>query len=244
VIHVHGRIVESQGSAVISVRVPKADAVIAASRAVAQQVCNAQARVIYAGIEIPETSRSGSGTGRVLGVAGRLAPVKGIAYLIRALVWLRQEFPDVRLEIAGDGPQRPALESEAVTLGLTGAISFLGWREDLPSLFSRWDVFVQPSLEEAFPVVTLEAMAAGLPVVATNAGGLPELVQDAETGLLVPPEDPPALADALRKLLADPVLRRAMGRAGHVRVRERFSVHRMTDEITQVYEDILRSRAC
>jgi glycosyltransferase involved in cell wall biosynthesis len=242
VVHVHSRVLEGRGTALVPIRAPEAARVVAVSRAVARQIQNAEAQVIYPGVEACELTAEGSATGFVVGFAGRLVPVKGLVSLLRAIVPLRIMFPLLRLEVAGDGPDRPALEREAELLGLEDTVEFLGWREDLTRLFDRWDVFAQPSLEEAFPVATLEAMAAGLPVVATNVGGLPELVEDAETGLLVPPEDPAALADALRKLISEPALRQVMGRAGLVRVRERFSVDQMIAEIAQVYEEILQSR--
>jgi glycosyltransferase involved in cell wall biosynthesis len=118
-------------------------------------------------------------------------------------------------------------------------VEFLGWRDDVEALLHRWDVFVMPSLEEGFGIAALEAMAAGLPVVATAVGGIPELVKDGETGWLVPPADPQALAGRLRSLLRDSGLRQAMGIAGHSRAQDHFSMDRMVENVSKIYDGIL-----
>jgi glycosyltransferase involved in cell wall biosynthesis len=106
-------------------------------------------------------------------------------------------------------------------------------------VLADWDVYVQPSLGEPFGIAALEAMAAGLPVVATSAGGLPELVEHGRTGWLIPPCDPSALADRLRSLLIDPGERHRMGIAGHVRARRAFSIDRMIGSISAIYDELL-----
>jgi glycosyltransferase involved in cell wall biosynthesis len=243
VVHVHGRILEARGQRPMPIRVPNADAVIAVSRAVAQQVQDGAARVIYTGVESPDRHHLGSASGHVLGVAARLVPVKGVADVIRAVAQVRNGVPDVRLEIAGDGPERPALERRVRELGLSDCVAFLGWRADLASVFSRWDVFVQASHEEGFPVALAEAMAAGLPAVATAVGGTVELVDAGRTGWLAPPEDPDTLAGRLRGLLADSQQRRAMGAAARARMRDCFSADRMAREIEALYEELLAEKA-
>ena len=140
--------------------------------------------------------------------------LKGIEYLLSAAAALRREFPALRVEIAGSGPQREKLEEAVAHAGLGGQVKFLGWIDDLTSVLPRWDVFVMPSLEEGFPIAALDAMAAGLPVVATSVGGVPELIEDGKTGWLVPPRDAEALASRLRLLLCNPELRLSMGAAG------------------------------
>jgi glycosyltransferase involved in cell wall biosynthesis len=239
IIHVHGRILEARGQRPMPIVVPGADAVIAVSRAVAQHVQNTVARVIYTGVDVPERQHGGSPTGRLLGVAARLVPVKGVADVIRAVGQVRNRVPDVRLEIAGDGPERPALEECVRQLGLSDSVTFLGWQADLAPVFSRWDVVVQGSRDEGFPVALVEAMAAGLPVVATAVGGTVELVETGRTGWLVPPEDPEALASRLCGVLADGLQRRAMGVAARARVRECFSANRMAGEIEAIYDELL-----
>jgi glycosyltransferase involved in cell wall biosynthesis len=154
---------------------------------------------------------------------------------------LRAEFPDLVLEIAGSGPERPTLEREAQTLGLSDGVRFLGWVEELAPVLARWDVFVLPSLEEGFPMAVAEAMAAGLPVVATAVGGIPEIVEDGRTGYLVRSVDPAALAERLRVLILDPAQCRMMGDAGRARVREHFSEKKMIDAIAEIYDQLLSS---
>jgi glycosyltransferase involved in cell wall biosynthesis len=106
---------------------------------------------------------------------------------------------------------------------------------------ARWDVFVLPSLEEGFPMAALDAMAAGLPVVATAVGGIPEIVEDGRTGWLVPPGHPGALGERIRLLLRNPDTRRAMGAAGRARVREHFSAERMVARFAEIYDGLLES---
>jgi glycosyltransferase involved in cell wall biosynthesis len=165
--------------------------------------------------------------------------MKGIVYLIRAFAHLRTEFPQLRLEIAGLGSEQAVLEREVRTLGVQDGVTFLGWRADLAPVLAGWDIYVQPSVVEPFGLAALEAMAAGLPVVATTAGGLTELVEDGRTGWLVSAGNPQGLAGRIRELLLDPMQRRAMGEAGHVRARERFSSDRMAAEISEIYESLL-----
>lgn len=220
-----------------------ADVVIANSQAVAELVLGPQPHVVYAGVRVPEDSGGlevrRTMAGRVIGTACRLVPIKGTVYLIRAIALLRAQVPDVSLEIAGLGPERAHLENEVRLLGLTDHVRFLGWQENVEALMSRWDIFAMPSLQEAFGIAALEAMAAGLPVVATAVGGVPELVQDGRTGWLVPPADPAALAERLRALLIDRELRIAMGAAGYARARNCFSMDRMVAGIGRIYDGIV-----
>ena len=242
IVHLHGRILESEGPYPVPLEVRGADAVIAVCTAVAKQVIGATAQVVYSGTTIPCVAAQGSATGRVLGVACRLIPVKGLPCLIRAMAVLRAEFPDLRLEIAGSGPERQAIQQQAESLGLGDSVCFLGWRTDLGAVWARWDIFVQPSLDEGLPIAVLEAMAAGLPVVATGVGGTPEVVEDGRTGWLVPAGDTGALAARLRALLLDSRKRREMGAAGRARVRENFSADRMAQTISMIYDEVLKSR--
>jgi glycosyltransferase involved in cell wall biosynthesis len=221
------------------------DEVIAVSRDVAERVRGREARVIHSGVEIPGANGSGlvppgSASGLVLGTAGRLAKVKGLGRLLRAVAQLRHDLADVRLEIAGSGPERGSLEAEVRELGLAEHVRFLGWCPDLQPIFAGWDVVVQPSLDEGLPMATLEAMAAGLPVVATAVGGFMEIVEDGKTGWLVPPHDPVALVDRLRSLLLDGQQRHAMGAAGRTRIREHFSVRAMVAQISDVYDRLMQ----
>ena len=244
VLHLHASGAESGVPGRLVVRPWAADRVIAVSEAVARAVVGARPHVVYSGVPIPrvESSRPHSGKRHeiLLGTAGRLAPIKGLLYLIRAFASLRSEFPNVCLEVAGEGPEQTVLQEEARALGLEGCISFLGWQADVGSLFARWDVFVMPSLDEGLGLSALEAMAGGLPVVASTAGGLSELVEHGRTGWLVPPGNAAALAEGLRNLVIDPEQRRSMGCAGQARAREKFSQERMVAEVERIYEELLK----
>jgi glycosyltransferase involved in cell wall biosynthesis len=170
----------------------------------------------------------------VLTVAN-LRPEKSHETLISAAAALAGDLPELRFRIAGDGPRRAALEALVRDRGLTSRVEFLGHREDIPSLLADADVFVLPSRSEAFPNSAIEAMAAGLPVVASATGGLVDLVDHARTGLLVPPGDSARLALALRRLAADPARAAAMGEAGRDDVRQRYSFERMVDGFQSLY---------
>jgi glycosyltransferase involved in cell wall biosynthesis len=121
-------------------------------------------------------------------------------------------------------------------------VVFAGHRTDVPEILQALDIFVLPSNWEGLPNAVLEAMAAGLPVVATRVGGVPEVVVEGQTGILVPPRDPNALADALLTLLRDPNLRRRMGQAGRQRVQEYFSVDQMVSKTETLYEQLLSEK--
>jgi len=171
----------------------------------------------------------------VAGAAGRLDPVKGVRFLIQALARLG----GVHLAIVGDGPERAALEALAERLGVAGRVHWLGHWHDVQQVLPAFDLFVQPSLHEGLPNTVLEAMAAGLPVVATAVGGTPEAVLDGVTGLLVHPGDPEALARAISRLLDDPATCQAMGQAGRERVAQNFTVERMIAQTETLYEQLL-----
>jgi glycosyltransferase involved in cell wall biosynthesis len=153
---------------------------------------------------------------------GRLRAPKDFLTLVRAVSQL--EPGAVRLRIAGDGPDRPQLVAEIERLGLADVIELLGTSGDIGALLGAADVFVLASASEGLPMSVLEAMAAGTPVVASQVGGMPELVNDGETGVLVPPGDPAALAAALARLAADPALRGRFGAAGRRRAEAEFSL--------------------
>lgn len=244
VVHVHGRVSEPGSASSVPVAVRGADLIIAASRAVALEIPHLKPIVVHAGVESRKQFRGEDTTPRtatVIGAACRLVPLKGLLDLIRAVALLCLEFPTLRLEIAGTGPQREDLEREAGRLGLTSGVRFLGWQRDLGPIFRSWDIFAMPTLEEGFGMAGLEAMAEGLPVVATSVGGLPEVVEDGQTGYLVPPSDVTALSGRLRLLILDPKRRQAMGAAGRERARNHFSVDRMVGEIAAIYDSLVRS---
>jgi glycosyltransferase involved in cell wall biosynthesis len=237
--HLHGRVLEQEGGIPARCNVYGADLVVVTSETIARWA-GVNAEVVYPGVDVPPCAPGAgaarTGMGCVLGTAGRLAPIKGIEYLIRALPLVRAGVPDVTLEIAGSGPEEAALKKEALRLGLDGCVRFLGWQEDIP--FNNWNVFVSPSIEESFGIAALEAMAAGLPVVASAVGGLTELVEDGKTGWLTPPADPKALATKLVSLLLNPRERQEMGDAARARA-GKFSAKRMSEQIELLYRRLL-----
>ena len=166
---------------------------------------------------------SSIGNGFMIGAVGRLVPEKGFDTVLRALAML----PDATLVLVGDGPERLSLERLSTDLGLRGRVTFAG-RVD-PPWTSRWrfDVLAMPSRTEAFGLVAVEALLAGIPVVGSRVGGLCEVLTDGETGLLVPVDDPTALAAAIGKLQADPSLRSRLAGQGGIDARERFTIDSM-----------------
>jgi len=175
--------------------------------------------------------------GPVVTVA-RLSPEKDIETLIRAIALAGEKSPGIHLEIAGDGPCLPDLRRVTAELGQEERVRFLGQVRDIPGLLARTGLFVLPSRTEGISLTLLEAMASGLPVVTTRVGGNPEVVAEGETGLLVPPGDPPALADALERLWEDAAARQRLGRAGRARVVQQFDIRHMVAE----YEDLYRGK--
>ena len=130
----------------------------------------------------------------------------------------------------------------AVSLGLASKVHFLGSRRDVPDLLNAMDIFVLPSYSEGVSLALLEAMAAGLPVIATAVGGLPEVVEDGATGLLIPPRDAAALARALTRLLADPAWAKTLGDQARLHVREHFSLERLGLEINEIYAELAEKK--
>jgi glycosyltransferase involved in cell wall biosynthesis len=175
-------------------------------------------------------------TAPLLGAIGAIVPQKGLVYLLEALSRVRAIVPDVRLLLVGDGPagHAAALRAAAQDLGIDDAILHLERRTDVPELLAALDVFVSASLDENLPQSVLEAMAAGIPVVATAVGGVPECVSAEETGLLVPPADGRALAAAIVRLLDDPGARQRLGAAGRRRVQEYFAPETQVPRIEAV----------
>ncbi|NDV98284.1 glycosyltransferase [Salipiger sp. PrR002] len=197
----------------------------------AQLMCFADAadwpklRIVHCGID-PERYAPAAQSGQSLLFVGRLAGVKGVPVLLRALADLAPRYPDLRLRLIGDGPERTALERKAAELGLAECVEFLGYRSqaEVAEALSAADIFVLPSFAEGVPVVLMEAMAAQLPVVTTRIAGVPELVEHGASGLLVPPGEAGALAAALDSLLSDPDGRRRMGAAGRAKVIAEFDI--------------------
>ena len=175
---------------------------------------------------------------------GRLAEQKGVDTLLSALDLLQHVRPDVCSLIVGEGPLRGRLEETALAFRLLEdrKVSFLGHRDDVPRLLAASDLLVLPSLYEGLPNVVLEAMRFRKPVVATAAPGTTEVVEDGRTGLLVPLKNPPALTQAIRRVIEDPELARALGQGGRERVEAEFGVERMVERFATLYEQLAREK--
>jgi glycosyltransferase involved in cell wall biosynthesis len=174
----------------------------------------------------------------VLTVA-RLDSAKGHAYLLRAAALL----PDVDFRLAGDGPLRGPLQAQARALGLEHRVAFLGQRDDVLALLASATLLALPSVNEGLPLVVLEAMAAGRPVVASDVGGVSEAIIDGQTGILVPAADPARLAGAIRGLLEDRPRAERLAAAARTRAHREFTAETMVARTTAVYEELLHSRA-
>jgi glycosyltransferase involved in cell wall biosynthesis len=174
----------------------------------------------------------------IVGNVAALVPHKGQRHLVDAAAIVVRQVPDARFVIAGEGDLRPQLERQIKDHRLEKHVFLLGFRPDVLSVLKAFDVFVMSSVTEGLGTSLLDAMACAKPIVATTAGGMPEVVADAETGLLVPPRDDQALAAAIVSLLQDEPRRRALGEAGARRVRERFSAERMVQETLELYRRV------
>jgi glycosyltransferase involved in cell wall biosynthesis len=170
----------------------------------------------------------------VLG-AGRLSPEKGFSVLIDAAASLVGLDRSTGVVLFGDGPERAELEQRIASLGLRERFVVPGFRPDLDRLIGAADVVVLPSFTEGLPNVALEASAAGVPVVATSVGGTPEVITDGETGILVPPGEPAALATGIAELLRDPAMRGRMGAAGRQRMREHFTFEAQASAYSRLF---------
>ena len=180
----------------------------------------------------------------LIGAVGDVIPRKGLIYLVGAMPKILAAVPQCRLLVVGNGDSQYAdrARSSAEQLGVASAIIWADHRDDVHEVLASLEICVLPSLDEGLPLSILEAMAAGLPVVATTAGGIPECVGHGVTGLLVPPADSDALAEAIIGLLRDPTLRRKMGEAGRERVRQQFSPESQAPRIEGVLEHVARLR--
>ncbi|MBI3079215.1 MAG: glycosyltransferase family 4 protein, partial [Deltaproteobacteria bacterium] len=175
----------------------------------------------------------------LVGIVGRLVPIKRHEDFLQAarLVLSRwDDGPTPRFVVVGDGEERSRLEELTKGLALESSVHFLGFCTDMPAIYADLDLLVLCSLNEGTPVAVIEALAAGVPVVATAVGGVGDVVVHGETGLLVPPRAPDALAEAVLRLLRDEALRRRLAREGSARVLQRYRVQRLVRDLVQLYE--------
>lgn len=199
-------------------------------------------RIVHCGVE---PARYGADPARAPGrdvlFIGRLAAAKGVPVLIEAFARVQETYPDARLTLVGDGPARVALEDRVAELGFSHAVRFTGYltQEEVAAELSRADLFALSSFAEGVPVVLMEAMATGLPVLATRIAGIPELVEDGVSGRIVAPGDTEAFANAMIELLSDPTCARVMGQAGQARVKTDFDVAKEAVKLASLLESSL-----
>jgi glycosyltransferase involved in cell wall biosynthesis len=208
----------------------------AAILSVRQGISRRRVRTIWNGIDLERFPYSGPSFGGPIVAVARLSPEKGLQHLLRAVDIAARSCPAIRAEIAGDGPCMTELVVLGDRLGLTDRVCLHGQVHDVPALLSRAGLFVLPSLSEGISLTLLEAMARGLPVVATAVGGNCEVVQPNVTGLLVPAADPSSLAAAIVRLMQDPATAHAMGAAGRRRVETLFDVRNMVAAYESIYQ--------
>jgi glycosyltransferase involved in cell wall biosynthesis len=175
----------------------------------------------------------------LVGSIAHFAWHKGLKYLVRAWPAVRAGRPNARLAVVGSGEDEAMLRAEARRAGVESSVAFPGFQSDVSHWLAAFDVYVQPSVMEGLGTSVLDALAAGKPVVATHVGGIPEIVEDGETGLLVPPSDPHALATAILRLMDDTHLAVRLASAGASRVRAAFTADRMVEATLAVYREVL-----
>lgn len=176
----------------------------------------------------------------VIGTVARLEPTKGIKYLLEAAHHIDKKYDTVYFLIVGDGPDQDSLQQQARILGIEERVIFYGFCHDIPSLLPVFDIAVIPSLREGMSIFCLEALASGRPVVASEVGGLPEIIRSGKTGLLVPPGDPEALAEALVFLLKNREMATSLGSKGKEMVVQYFTCSRMIERTKEIYTKVLQ----
>jgi glycosyltransferase involved in cell wall biosynthesis len=179
----------------------------------------------------------------VIGTVGVHRPQKALDVLLHATTILVKEWPELRVLMVGDGPEQASLEALAEELGVSGIVKFLGRRSDVPDVLRAFNVAVCCSDFEGSPLAVMEYMEAGLPVVATAVGGIPDLIEPGVHGLLVPPQQPAALVDAISELLRDPEHAHAMGALGRERRRTEFDIDVLVHRLEELYIELLAERA-
>jgi glycosyltransferase involved in cell wall biosynthesis len=234
----------------VSAHIAVSPALAAASRRLLR---SAHIEVVPPGIDLRRFGQGDDGSAAVpaarpaedgvatIGTVARLAHQKGLDRLIEAIPPIRVRWPGLRVLIAGEGPRRAALEAQADRLGLTAVVSFLGHLDDVRPVYRQLDIFVLPSRHEGWPLALLEAMAMGVPVVATRVAGSTDLVCDGSTGVLVGSERSQDLAEAVIRLLADPTRRASLAREAGRWVRRECSAVSMARKIEAVYAAVVRS---
>lgn len=177
--------------------------------------------------------------GVVFGFVGRFVPIKDLPLLVDAFADVHSQVPGARLLLVGDGEVRPEIERQVAAHGIRAAVELAGWQANLSDVYGRMDVLVLASRNEGTPVAVIEAMAAGLPVVATAVGGVPDVIADGETGILVPSGSTVDLAAAMTRLARSPAERQRLGAAARQAVRARFAAERLVSDVAALYRSEL-----
>jgi glycosyltransferase involved in cell wall biosynthesis len=236
---------------------PEMDQLIAVSRSIERKIADEHrtgppVRLIYNGVDLQRYDHQGGCAtlreeygmepgSRIVGVVARLEPEKGHQTLIEAWPHVLREVPDAYLLIVGEGSRRDYLEQWAAAHKVAHRVVFTGRRDDIPAVTASLDVAVLPSWREAQGLSILEAMAMSRPVVASDVGGIPEMIEDGVTGLLVEHDNPVALAAAITRLLKDRAWAARIAKAGHDLVHERFCIELMVKAIEQIYDEGARA---
>ena len=211
--------------------------------------------VIHSGVDLSPFRQASRGRARkrkelgispdalAIGFVGWLLPIKGVNFLVQAMAGVVRDHPKTLLVLVGKGEQENELKKQVENLGLTDKVLFLGWRSDVEEIMACFDLLVLPSLNEGMGRVLVEAMAVGLPIVASNVGGISDLVKDGKNGLLVPPADAQALERAISGLLKDKARRKQLGKAGKKMCRA-YSAEAMVEQINNLYARLLGQYSC
>jgi len=181
---------------------------------------------------------------KLVGIVARLSPIKGHKFFLDAAKTILQSYENIIFLLVGDGELRQELEEYVRSLGISHKVMFLGFRRDLPVVYADLDVLVLSSLNEGLPVTVIEGMAAAKPIVATRVGGVPELLDDGESGIIVSPSDPEGLAEGIIKVLNEPKATEEMGKRGRESAMSRYRIDILTENIANLYERILREKRC
>jgi L-malate glycosyltransferase len=239
------RFAQARSSVVLTNAAPIRDGLISTEGLAPEKVC-----VIHNGVDLEKFRRTSSNrkslfpnsAGKILVVlVGNMnSDVKGHPVLISAAREIAKKFPHTQFVLVGDGPKKQAYEAQVAESGLTGIFLFMSRRTDVPEILACCDIAVLPSLAEGLPNAVLEYMAAGLPIIASATGGNLGIIQDGETGLLVPTGDAKALEQALTRLLGDDQFRRALAASSHQYVAANFSFERLVSEVDKLYTALLQ----
>ncbi len=202
------------------------------ARRFARAISDEEARIVRAGMGLRPSP--------VVGTIGRLSPVKGQIFLVEALGRIISARPDIQGLIIGDGPERETLEAKAASFGIRDSVKFIDSNVDTPRFLSIMDVFVFPSVKEGLGIALLEALAAGRACVASDVGGIADIITDEVNGKLVKAGDPVAIAGAVLELIDDPIKRKDVGERGRQLVRENFTLERMAGDVARLYKDTIK----